>query len=375
MEIQECIERANERLRSFGVTAMISDVNGWLYLRATLPPRPNSDKEHPYQQRLALKLKTSSRTVAVAEKEARKVGVLLDAGEFRWEPYVRHRSIGSVGDWVGRLREEYLAAGGGRATWEGDYEQSFKKLPQAEQLSVQLLVKVAKTVKANTKSRQRVCMTFARLARFAELDPARIVALRGSYSSKSVDPRSLPSDALIAKWRAEVARPDWQWCFGMLACYGLRPHELFHCDMRDFPTVRIASDTKTGARFVWPLYPEWAHDWQLHDRQLPALVNVAQLPNTKLGSKVSKRFYEWQLMKPDGESLRPYDLRHCFARRCLEFGFAPEFGAKMMGHSEATHNKVYRRWIDEGTYRAVYEAALSRDDRPLPPGQLPLDSS
>lgn len=361
------IKQANDQLKVFALPVRIADVNGWLYLQGTFPAKATSERERPYQQRLALKIRTSPRGVALAVKEARKVGVLLESGSFEWEPYIRHRSIGSVGEWVGKLKDEYFAAGGQVVTWSGDYDQAFKKLPADRQLSLKLLVDVVKQVEPNTKQRQRVCMAFARLARFAELDPARIVALRGRYSSSAVDPRSLPTDGLIAEWQAGIASPGWRWCFGMLACYGLRPHELFHCDLADFPTVRIEKETKTGARFCWPLFPEWAEEWRLYDRQLPALANIEQLPNTKLGSKVSRRFYDWRLIKPDGESLRPYDLRHCYARRSLEFEFSPDFGAMMMGHSPETHSKVYRRWIDEGVYRRIYDAAMSRADRPLPP--------
>lgn len=361
------MDAANSRLKSFGVPVSLYNDNGRLYLQGTFPPKPTSKHDKPHQQRLALKLPANKRCVAVAEKEARKVGVLLESNSFEWEPYIRRRSLGAVALWVKQLEGEYLAAGGSRLTWQGDYLQAFRKLPSNKPLSMQLLVDAAKEMPANTKQRQRGCMAFARLAKFADLDPARIVALRGRYSSKSVDPRSLPPDQLVQKWRNSIKTSEWRWCFGMLATYGLRPHELFHCDLRDFPTVRIGNDTKTGDRFVWPVYPEWAELWQLHDRHLPKLNNIESLPNTKLGSKVSRRFYQWQLQKPDGESLRPYDLRHTFARRCFEFGFSPDFAAKMMGHSPELHSRVYRRWIDEEIYRKVYDAAIDRPGRPHPP--------
>ncbi|MEL6605340.1 MAG: integrase [Cyanobacteria bacterium J06614_10] len=374
MSVREDLDKANSRLKAFKVPVRIREQDGRLYLRGTFPPRPNSAQEKPHQQRLALKLASCPRTVVLAEKEARKVGVLLEAGEFSWEPYIRRQSIGSVAGWVAQLRHEYFAAGGSEITWKGDYQQAFDKLPVQHSLSLKLLLKVAKEIPANTKQRQRVCMSFARLARFAGIEADRIVALRGSYSSKSVDPRSLPLDSLIAKWRDDVAHPAWRWCFGMLAVYGLRPHELFRCDLDDFPTVRVEENSKTGYRFVWPLYPEWAEEWNLKDRRLPALENIESLPNAKLGSKVSRRFYAWQLLKPDGKSLCAYDLRHCYARRCFEFGFSPDFSSRMMGHSLDTHMRVYRRWIDEGVYRAIYEATVNRERRPRPPKKLDMVS-
>ena len=38
-----------------------------------------------------------------------------------------------------------------------------------------------------------------------------------------------------------------------------------------------------------------------------------------------------------------------------------------MGHSNRVHLTTYRAWIDEQTYRRVYQAIVSRPDRPLPP--------
>ncbi len=147
----------------------------------------------------------------------------------------------------------------------------------------------------------------------------------------------------------------------MIATYGLRPHEVFHLDLTDFPTVHVDSDTKTEARFIYPLYPEWPELWSLKEQILPGLKVIAEGDNTKLGGKVSKFFYE---------SLIPftaYDLRHSYSRRCFEFGFSPDLVAKLMGHSVPTHTKIYRAWIDEAVYRRAYEALINRRRSPHSP--------
>ena len=86
----------------------------------------------------------------------------------------------------------------------------------------------------------------------------------------------------------------------------------------------------------WPLYPEWADAWELQNRILPPLELENGYTNAQLGTKTSN-FFERR------DWCYAYDLRHCYARCCLEFGFSPEFGAKMMGHSPETHCRVYRR--------------------------------
>jgi integrase len=206
----------------------------------------------------------------------------------------------------------------------------------------------------------RACNAYRQLAEFAGLPSETCSSLRGSYSASEVDPRYLPEDELIAQWRAEIKDPGWQWVSGMLATYGLRPHEVYSCDLADFPTVRVYEGTKTGSRFCWPLYPEWADSWNLVGRVDRPLELARGYSNAQLGTKTSKFFERWG-------NCQAYDLRHSYARRCLEFGFSPEFGAKMMGHSPETHCRVYRRWIDEGTCRAIYQAGIDRQNRPQPP--------
>ncbi|MEM6716600.1 MAG: hypothetical protein AAGD09_21015 [Cyanobacteria bacterium P01_F01_bin.56] len=73
--------------------------------------------------------------------------------------------------------------------------------------------------------------------------------------------REIPSDEDIIRYRNELENPAWQWVYGVMACYGLRNHEVFYLDLSEFPVVRVLDDTKTGAREVWPCYPEWATEW------------------------------------------------------------------------------------------------------------------
>jgi integrase len=123
----------------------------------------------------------------------------------------------------------------------------------------------------------------------------------------------------------------------------------------------VGDRTKTGERFIYPLYPEWAEVWGLGDRVLPNLQNVEGLSNAKIGTKVSGEFYDRKL------PFKPYDLRHCYARRCFEFSLPPDLAAGLMGHSIQVHMQTYRAWIDRETYRRAYEALINRGDAPKAP--------
>jgi integrase len=189
------------------------------------------------------------------------------------------------------------------------------------------------------------------------------------HGPKAVNPKFLPSDLLIAQWRDVIDCKSWQWIYGVIATYGLRPHEALRATWEDYPICRIPENTKTGTRFVLPLYPEWAENWELKNQILPG-INL-DFPNEKLSSKISKYFYNnkdrWQTKVGKTQKFTPIYLRHCYARRCFEFHLAPDWAAGLMGHSVKVHLSTYRAWIDEKIYLKVYQSVIDRPNRPLPP--------
>jgi integrase len=200
-------------------------------------------------------------------------------------------------------------------------------------------------------------MAVAALAKHCGLDfdPA---PLRGNYSPQATAPRELPTDGQIVAARDGLDNPAWRWVFGVMACYRLRNHEVFHLDLSEFPRVRVLESTKTGAREVWPCFPEWAEGWELDRRVLPP-VDVSR-PNQKIGHSVTK--YLSPLLP-----FQPYDLRHAWAVRTLLFGWPIELSARQMGHSVEVHSRTYQRWISSQQIESVYQLLVARADRPRPP--------
>ena len=87
MDISGKLAQANGRLRSGRVGVTIEQFGGKLRLRATLPPKPGSKKEQPFQQRITVGLPANPVGLREAEKEARLIGAQLAANEFTWERY------------------------------------------------------------------------------------------------------------------------------------------------------------------------------------------------------------------------------------------------------------------------------------------------
>ena len=95
-DIDGRIAQANGRLKSAKVGMTIERKGDRLYLRGIFPPKPDSTKKEPYQQRLALGIHANPLGVKLAEAEARKVGALIDCKEFLWLPYLGDRAIAQI---------------------------------------------------------------------------------------------------------------------------------------------------------------------------------------------------------------------------------------------------------------------------------------
>lgn len=363
-DFSDLLARANGRLKAGKVGVRIEQFGDRLYLRATFPPRPDSEKREPYQQRLPLGTRANATGLSLAEAEAKTVGGQLQAGSFSWLPYVKQaRAVPqTVGDWIEALHKTYIDKGGTEGTWRGDYLKILKKLPPDESLTEELLHSVVVGTVPNSKTRQRACMAIAALARVAGMDynPSNY---RGSYSPDAVEPRDLPSDELIVEWYQRLKNPAWKWVYGVMATYGLRNHEVFKLD---FERLRSGNDvltvldaTKTGFHQVWAFYPEWVTEFRLADVQLPGV--ELNRDNQALGHSVTEYFSDF------GIPFSPYALRHCWAVRALRLGFPYELAAKQMGHSIKVHERTYQRWIKPEVHQQAYDAIRSRGDRPAAP--------
>lgn len=335
--IEGRLAQANGRLKASNVGVSIEVKGNRLYLRSTFPPKPDSDKEKPSQQRLTLGYHANPAGLKLAEQEARKVGALLDCHEFSWEPYLREAAIEplTIIDWVAKFEADYFnrrrRSPKSETTWKTDYFQVLSRLPPDEAITLQLLTSAITATEADSRTRQRFVDVLGQFAKFVGLE-ANFKPLRGNYSPAKVTPRDLPTDAAIAAWRERIPNREWQHAYGLIAVYGLRPHEVFHCNLDKFPVLQVGEATKTGQRRVYPFYPEWLQQWNLREGTLP---KVSGRNNSDLGSRVSHQFNRYEIPFP------PYNLRHAWAVRSMEFGLDISLAAQQMGHSVRVHSEIY----------------------------------
>lgn len=368
LDFDKRLDQTNARLKAGRVGVAIQLIGGHLYLRATLPAKPDSPRAVPYQQRIALSIYANPEGLQQAEAEAKKLGALLACREFSWLPFLKetHTKPASVTEWVERCKSEYFLRrrqnNKTETTWRGDYLKVFNRLPQNELLTAKILQKVIAATEADSKTRKRTCMALGMLAKCADIT-LDTKSLAGNYSPHRVSPRQIPSDEIISQVFHGMKNPAWRWVYGIIAAYGLRPHEVFHLDLESLKQgsyIAYVQEGKTGARRVWPCFPEWFEEFRLKEVQLPGI--KLDRPNSAIGSSCGHYFHITAKLP-----FVLYDLRHAWAIRTLEFGLEVSLAAQQMGHSVQVHCDLYHHWISERHHQRAFEMLMLRSDRPLAP--------
>lgn len=181
--------------------------------------------------------------------------------------------------------------------------------------------------------------------------------VQGQYQSNGPDPRLIPSDERICQtWLELEHNPAWQWCYGCIATYGLRPHEVLLIDYeslrRDDARLHVLGG-KTGERYAMPYHPEWWNDFALYRPRLPPV--DFERSHILLGQSVTR----YLSFKRLGHT--PMALRHAYAIRTLvDYNVLDEFSARWMGHDVETHRKAYWRWIAAAQEHKEYQLSLGR---------------
>ena len=365
------LKLTNLRLKGAILPVSLTRKGSSLYVRATLPPPPDSDKSLPHQQHLKLGMKANLLALKQAEAIAKKIGAAVLLKEFRWSDYGRgdkKPDKQTAAAWCKAFEVHYFEATERNPTTEETFKTLYldylKRLPQTQVLTREGLERTIKATQPNSCQRAAICIAFKRFGLFAGIDIIFITkVLKGTYSSFKTAPRDLPSAQVIVDWWSKIPNRGWRWVYGMIATYGLRPHEVFHLDTQELErggrVLKVLDETKTGYREIYPLYPEWVEQLGLRHKQLP---NVTGKTNKALGHRVGDAFLRYHIPFP------PYNLRHSYAVRCIEFHFInTSLAARWMGHSEQIHTRIYQAWISPEIEQASFERALKSPNRPQPP--------
>ncbi|MBD0261178.1 MAG: DUF3596 domain-containing protein [Tolypothrix sp. Co-bin9] len=192
-------------------------------------------------------------------------------------------------------------------------------------------------------------------------------------------PRNLPTDEEITEaWHKIKVKGRccpkkflentecWGWIFGVIATYGLRPHEVLAIDHNKsfqppyyqlYINEVITEGTKTGSRVVFPIPLEWVHLFDLTNPKTSYIEKHRDRfkRSIKLFSSLLAERVDFK-----GIAFPPYHLRHRYAVRGHELGFPIDDMARWMGHSVTMHTQTYQRNLGENTHFIAYEDGLRR---------------
>jgi integrase len=352
------LKRVNDRLEAAGNPVRVRLKGKNLALRATLPKKPEHGLGRK-QYDISLKLSASKGSLKRAEREASKLYQHLVDGSFDWKIYTdpRHDPQSKpIAQLVEEFKAEYISKSPPKRrmteqTWRTTWQGTFNKLPQTEPLSEAIVLAVVHSVPEDSRNRELVCQRLQQLCTYSGLE-MDLSAYQGDYEP---EPREIPNDDFIVEWRNKIPNRNWQWVYGMLAAFGLRPHEVFRCEFIDPLRLKVYQDTKTGSRITRAIHPNWAQEWDLVDVRTPKVQNTTA---RACGGLVSRQFAADRYNLP----LVPYDLRHAWAIRASVAKRLPiSTAAAMMGHSPLTHQKVYHRWLNDAENERVYQELILGD--------------
>jgi integrase len=375
--LDPAIAQLNGRLAIAQMGIQIERRGEKLNLRATLPPKPGSDRLRPYQQRLSLGLPATKPGLKQIEQEAKVIAAELIQKRFSWHDYLaasggQRLSQLELTEQIQAFERAFFGSAhrlvnpaATKTTWNSAYAPYLRKLEATHAASRSLTLpecfyKTVRAIGINTRSRQLCCTALAAFAEFLQLAlPTDLKTLAGGYGQQQAKVRELPTDAaIVAAWQ-QIPNPAWQFVYGIMATYGLRNHEVFFCDYAALlggdTRIDVLAATKTGSHEVWAFNPEWIDTFGLREVNLPTIgTDLTHTTLQRIGQRVTAQFRRY------GIPFSPYDLRHAWAVRTIHIGLPDTVAAKMMGHSVAVHTRTYHQWITRRDQEQAVAAALAR---------------
>lgn len=339
-----------------------------LYIQTTLPPKPGSASSSPSRQVISTGLKDTVAGRKEFQRLVRKLEDQLDRGTFDWREWGWVAQHLTRDEAIAQLKAKKLP----EVTFEAWYnwELMFKRLPEGTVTAEKLRQTLISSWAVDSAVYWRACMAFRALGQIALGESFTLDVPSPGYSPSRVQKRDIPSDGVIEEAVDALDEP-FRWMAGMVATFGLRPHELFHSTLQD-GVVEVGEDTKTGARIVYPVPKEWWERWGLEERRWPSEWNAlltddgreqwyrTRVKRKRPGSFESIGNSHWTRMVIRRLSWRKfpltlYTLRHAYALRCMRSGVPTAIAAKMMGHGEQMHINTYRKWLSTEMVRDFME--------------------
>jgi integrase len=329
----------------------INSQRGRLYLVAKVPRRDGSPGLA--QTRIALRLDDTPVNRRTAAKQLQVLERQLSTGTFEWSYWLEHAPDGVT--WreaIARLYRQKVVLGRTKeSTWEINYMGRLRQLPAGSACTTESMAAALQRYNRASCSYKELYYLLKHIARLVAV-PFPEVPLPTYRDAELV---AVPSDDEIIAW-VEAAPDPSAWYWGMMATYGLRPHEIEGATLIDRDYCQVTEGTKTGFRTVVPVPRDWVERFQLRNRRLRfALARGSSDRPERVSKWLSKELARLSL------PWRPYALRHAYAARLWRQGgnsLDIYTAARLMGHSVAQHSRTYRAHIQPHQIAEAAERAL-----------------
>lgn len=330
--------------------ASITAQRGRLYLLAKVPRRDGAPGLT--QSRIALRLDDTAVNRRMAAKQLQTLERQLEQGTFDWSYWQDEQERGIT--WrqaITKLHRARVVLGRtSETTWEINYMGRLRQLNPTSACTTSSMATALERYDRGSCSYKELFYLLRHLSRLVAV-PFPEVQLP---TYRDAAPVAVPTDDQIVSW-VEGAGPA-SWYFGMMACYGLRPHEIEGAALIDRDYCQVQEQSKTGFRTVVPLPREWVERFRLRDRRLrPTLQGAAHARPDQVAKWLSKELAKL------GLPWRPYALRHAYAGRLWREGGSRldiYTASRLMGHSPQQHGRTYRAHIQPHAVAEAAERAL-----------------
>lgn len=333
--------------------ASVNASRGRLYLLASVPRRDG--RPGTQQTRIALHLDDSPVNRRSAAKQLKTLERQLTDGSFSWAYWLDQDDVVTWRDAIARLYRSRVTLGRtSESTWEINYMGRLRQIQAGSRCTTESIAAALQRYGRETCSYKELFYLLRHLAKLNGIAFPEVA----SPTYRQAAAVAVPTDEQIIEW-VEQAGPA-SWYFGMMATYGLRPHEIESATLIDRDYCQVQDGTKTGFRTVVPVPRAWVELFQLHDRRLrPTINGVASNRPDAVSKWLSKEMRRLKL------PWRPYALRHAYAGRLWREGgnrLDLYTAARLMGHTPQQHARTYRAHIQPHLVAEAAERAITGEE-------------
>ena len=246
--------------------------------------------------------------------------------------------------WQGKVRTSAA-----QRTWDR-LAHEVRRLPQHATLTTDLLVAVANTTAAGSRSRLESCKVLKRLGKLVGLEGVeQLDAIRTPYEPAE---RDLPGDDLLEELVKNIgSHTKYGWATWALITYGCRPAEVFSLQPAGDGTAKVLSVKRKGKQPTWRTALALPVSAEQPERSVPWDVGSPSEYDSLVAMRLTQSWGKW--LQSSSPGLQLYALRHSWAVRSVRKNLNASLAAKCMGHSLAVHHSTYHRWLEQADVAAA----------------------